>query len=101
MTPEDELAGYLQSIPRIKQVCEVLLLRDQLPHYRKKSIEAAAVALDPRGELVAQRDLHAGTGDGDVSDPVFAGRAALDQMPLELHPAAARQNFAADDGLAA
>src|SRR5216684_4439752 len=70
-----------------------------LAQLRDQRLDAAAVALDHRGELVALRHLHADAADIDIGDLV--GTAA-DQIPVDCDAAAAGANdLAGDDRLVA
>src|SRR5713101_3951991 len=70
-----------------------------LAQLRDQGLDAAAVALDHRGELVALRHLHADAADIDIGDLV--GTAA-DQIPVDCDATAALANdLAGDDRLAA
>src|SRR5918912_3209513 len=61
---------------------------DALAEHCQERIDAAAVALDDRGELVPLRHFHADAGDIDVTD--LEGAAALDNIPVDENAAAAR-----------
>src|SRR6266581_4306403 len=65
-----------------------------LAQLRDQGLDAAAVALDHRGELVALRHLHADAADIDIGDLV--GTAA-DQVPVDRDAAATGANDLADD----
>src|SRR5579864_3615961 len=75
----------------------LLQLCDLLAQHRRERAEAAAIAFDPRGKAVAQRDLHADAVDPEIGDAV--ARRKRRDMPVELQPAAvaAHQLAAHDD----
>src|SRR6266851_8768018 len=69
-----------------------------LAQLRDQRLDASAVALDHRGELVALRNLHADAADIDIGDLISP--VGADQMPVERDPAAVGANdLAGDDGL--
>src|SRR5829696_6508715 len=74
--------------------------RQLLAQLREQALDAAAGALDHRGELVALRHLHADAGDIDVGNLVPP--ALMNEVPVDLDAAAVgAHDLAADDGLLA
>src|SRR6266480_2778545 len=73
---------------------------ESLPELGQQRIDAAAIALDYRGEFVALGHLHADAADIDVGN--LGRAAAVDQIPVDHDPAAVRTvDLAGDDSFVA
>jgi hypothetical protein len=57
---------------------------DLLPHDNEQGVDAAAIRFDPRGELVAQRNLHAHAANRDIAHPVLAAVGACRKSVKKL-----------------
>src|SRR5262249_43684417 len=70
-----------------------------LTQYGQKGAEAATVIFDPRGKLIAQRDLHADAAHRYVGDSVLPVLSR--EIPIELNPGAVcARDFASNDRIA-
>src|SRR5689334_11568953 len=73
---------------------------EPLPELRQQRIDAAAIALDHRGEFVALGHLHADPADIDVGD--LECPAAIGEIPVDQNPSGiGAVDLAGDDDLIA
>ena len=95
----NELAGHqlemTQHLESAFKKARALTRRcESLPQLRQQRLDAAAIALDHRGEFVALRHLHAHSGDIDVGDLITA--ILLDNVPVQPYRPARKDDFAVD-----